>query len=159
MKFDRIDQAILRALQEDGRLRNVALAGRVNLSESACLRRVKNLQEQGIIARYVMLLEQSKVGYPSNVFVHISLNRQQGEDLARFERAVAAVPEVMECYLMTGDSDYLLRVVASDAADFERIHTRHLTRLPGVARIHSSFALRTVKKKTALPIRVTSSDL
>lgn len=156
MEFDRTDRAILAALQADGRLSNVSLANQVKLSESACLRRVRQLEEAGIIARYAMLVDQAKAGYPSDVFVQISLQRQQGEDLARFEAAVREVPEIMECYLMTGDADYLLRVIASDAADFERIHTRLLTRLPGVARVHSSFALRTVVKKTEVPLRTVT---
>ena len=146
--FDRSDRAILEALQRNGRISNVELAAAVHLSESACLRRVRQLEESGVIGGYAMLVDQAKVGYPTDVFVQISLNRQQGEDLARFEAAVSAVPEIMECHLMTGDADYLLRVIAADAADFERIHTRHLTRLPGVARVHSSFALRRVVKKT-----------
>ena len=153
MKIDRIDRAILHELQLDGRLSNVVLASRVNLSESACLRRVRNLEEIGVISGYAMMVDQPKAGYPSTVFVQISLERQQREDLEKFERAVAKVPEVMECYLMTGDADFLLRVVAADAADFERLHSNHLTRLPGVTRVHSSFSLRTVVKKTELPIR------
>lgn len=153
MILDRIDRGILHELQIDGRLSNVALAERVNLSESACLRRVRNLEELGVIDGYAMIVDQGKAGYPSNVFVQISLDRQQREDLEKFERAVAAVPEVMECYLMTGDADFLLRVVASDAADFERIHSNDLTRLPGVTRVHSSFSLRTILKKTEVPIR------
>jgi DNA-binding Lrp family transcriptional regulator len=153
MKLDRIDRAILHELQLNGRLSNVHLAAQVNLSESACLRRVRNLEENRVISRYAMLVDQTRVGYPSDVFVQISLERQQREDLEQFERAVGTVPEVMECYLMTGEADYLLRVVASDAADFERIHTNVLTRLPGVTRVHSSFSLRTVVKKTELPVR------
>ncbi len=151
--FDRIDRNILSALQRDGRMSNVTLAEAVHLSESACLRRVRQLEETGVIAGYVMLVDQPSVGYPSDVFVQISLNRQQGEDLERFEQAVAEVPEIMECYLMTGECDYLVRVIAADARDFERIHTQHLTRLPGVARVHSSFALRKVVKKTEVPVR------
>ena len=150
--FDRTDRAILETLQRNGRTSNVELAAAVHLSESACLRRVRQLEDSGVIGRYAMLVDQAKVGFPTDVFVQISLNRQQGEDLARFEEAVALVPEIMECHLMTGDADYLLRVIAADAADFERIHTRHLTRLPGVARVHSSFALRQVVKKTEIPI-------
>lgn len=157
MTLDRTDRAILQALQKDGRLSNVTLAQTVRLSESACLRRVRQLEEAGVIAGYVMLVDQKRAGYPSDVFVQISLQRQQGEDLERFEQAVREVPEVMECYLMTGEADFLLRVVASDAADFERLHTRFLTRLPGVARVHSSFALRTVVKKTAVPLRTAAS--
>ena len=152
MEFDRTDAAILEALQRDGRTSNVDLAALVHLSESACLRRVRQLEDAGMIGRYVMLVDQARVGFPIDVFVQISLSRQQGEDLAKFETAVAAVPEIMECHLMTGDADYLLRVIAADAADFERLHTQHLTRLPGVSRVHSSFALRKVVKKTEVPI-------
>jgi len=153
MKLDRIDQAILAELQRDGRLSNRELAEQVHLSESACLRRVRALEEAGVIDRYAALVSQTKVGLPGNVFVSITLNRQEQTDLAAFEEAVKRVPEVMECYLMTGAQDYLLRVVVSDAADFERLHSQHLTRLPGVARVQSSFALRTVRKSAELPVR------
>ncbi len=153
MKLDRIDQALLVELQRDGRLSNRELAERIHLSESACLRRVRALEEAGVIDRYAALVSQSRVGLPGNVFVSITLNRQEQADLRAFEEAVRRVPEVMECYLMTGQQDYLLRVVVSDAADFERLHSQHLTRLPGVARVHSSFALRTVRKSTELPLR------
>jgi DNA-binding Lrp family transcriptional regulator len=153
MKLDRIDQAILAELQRDGRLSNRELAEKVHLSESACLRRVRALEEAGVIDRYAALVSQSKVGLPGNVFVSITLNRQEQTDLATFEEAVKRVPEVMECYLMTGAQDYLLRVVVSDPADFERLHSQHLTRLPGVARVQSSFALRTVRKSVELPVR------
>ena len=151
--IDRLDRAILHELQQDGRLSNVALAGRVNLSESACLRRVKILEENKVIDRYATLLNQSAVGLPDSVFVEISMTREQQEDLDAFEQAVRQVPEVMECYLMSGEYDYLLRVVVADTADFERIHREYLTRLPGVARLRSSFALRTITKKTELPIK------
>ena len=153
MKLDRIDRAILKELQRDGGVSNRQLAGRVSLSESACLRRVRMLQEAGVVERRVALVDQSKVGLPGNVFVSITLNRQEQADLAAFEKAVKKVPEVMECYLMTGPQDYLLRVVVSDPSDFERLHAHHLTRLPGVARVQSSFALRTVRKSTELPLR------
>jgi DNA-binding Lrp family transcriptional regulator len=153
MKLDRIDQAILAELQRDGRLSNRELAEKVHLSESACLRRVRGLEEAGVIDRYAALVSQPKVGLPGNVFVSITLNRQEQADLAAFEEAVKRVPEVMECYLMTGAQDYLLRVVVSDPADFERLHSQHLTRLPGVARVQSSFALRTVRKSAELPVR------
>ena len=153
MKLDRTDQAILTELQRDGRLSNRELADKVHLSESACLRRVRALEEAGVIDRYAALVSQSKVGLPANVFVSITLNRQEQADLAAFEAAVKRVPEVMECYLMTGAQDYLLRVVVGDAADFERLHSQHLTRLPGVARVQSSFALRTVRKSVELPVR------
>lgn len=151
--LDRFDRAILKALQLDGRMPNSALAERVNLSESACLRRVRALEEIGLIEGYTALINQEKAGYPVNVFVNITLDRQDQTDLHAFEEAVRKIPEVMECYLMTGDFDYLVRVVVSDTADFERLHSRHLTRLPGVARVHSSFALRPVQKARELPIK------
>ena len=153
MKLDRTDQHILTELQRDGRLSNRDLAERVHLSESACLRRVRALDEAGVIDRSTAVVNQARVGLPGNVFVSITLNRQEQGDLAAFEAAVQRVPEVMECYLMTGQHDYLLRVVVSDPADFERLHSQHLTRLPGVARVQSSFALRTVRKTEELPIR------
>ena len=153
IEMDRLDRAILHELQQDGRLSNVALAGRVNLSESACLRRVKILEENKVIARYATLLNQAAVGLPDSVFVEISMTREQQEDLDAFEQAVRRVPEVMECFLMSGEYDYLLRVVVADMADFERIHREYLTRLPGVARLRSSFALRTITKKTELPLK------
>jgi Lrp/AsnC family transcriptional regulator, leucine-responsive regulatory protein len=152
MKLDRVDTTILTELQRDGRLSNRELAERANLSESACLRRVRGLEEAGVIDRYAALVNQAKVGLPGNVFVSITLNRQEQADLTAFEEAVRRVPEVMECYLMTGQQDYLLRVAVSDTADFERLHSQHLTRLPGVARVQSSFALRTVRKSSELPI-------
>ena len=152
MKLDRIDQSILAELQREGRLSNRDLAERVHLSESACLRRVRALEEARVIDRYTAVINQVKVGLPGNVFVSITLNRQEQADLAAFEEAVKRVPEVMECYLMTGQQDYLLRVVVSDPSDFERLHSQHLTRLPGVARVQSSFALRTVRKGAELPL-------
>ena len=153
MAIDRFDRAILDALQKDGRISNVDLANAINLSESACLRRVRALEESGMIDRYVALLGQAKVGLPGNVFVHIGLHREEESELAAFEEAVRSIPEVMECYLMTGEFDYLLRVVVTDMADFERLHKEALTRLPGVARVNSSVAIRTVQKTTELPLR------
>ena len=150
---DRIDRSILHWLQQDGRLSNAALAAHVNLSESACLRRVKALEQSGYLCNYVGLVDQALAGYPDNVFVQITLHSQQQDDLAEFESEVAKLPEVMECHLMSGDADYLLRVIVADARDYERLHSQFLTRLPGVARVHSSFALRTVIKKTEVPIR------
>ncbi len=152
MKLDRYDKMILDALQKDGRISNVQLAGRVSLSESACLRRVRALEEAGLIDRYVALVNQPKVGLAGNVFVQIGLHREEERELAAFEEAVRNIPEVMECFLMTGEFDYLLRVVVSDMADFERLHRDALTRLPGVARVNSSVAIRTVQKKTELPL-------
>ena len=154
MRLDKFDKAILDQLQRDGRISNVQLAALVNLSESACLRRVRVLEQAGLIERYVALLDQKEAGLTGTVFVHIVLGREEQSDLAAFESAVQNIPEVMECYLMTGEFDYLLRVVVSDMADFERIHHSELTRLPGVARVNSSVAIRTVTKKTALPLPI-----
>jgi len=152
-KLDRYDRAIVRALQLDGRITNSQLAEGVSLSESACLRRVRTLEEAGFIEGYTALINQQKAGCPVNVFVNITLERQEQAHLHAFEEAVRKVPEVMECYLMSGEYDYLLRVVLADTADFERLHSQHLTRLPNVARVHSSFALRTVQKSRELPVR------
>ena len=152
ISLDRTDRSILHELQLDGRISNVKLAERINLSESACLRRVKMLEDAGIIDGYAMLINQAAVGLSGNVFVEITLNRQRREDQDAFEAGVARVPEVMECYLMSGDYDYLLRVVVVDAGDYERIHHEQLTSLPGVARVRSSFALRAATKRTELPI-------
>jgi len=153
MKLDRIDRTLLAELQRDGRISNRDLAERVHLSESACLRRVRALDDAGVIERYAAVVSQAKAGLPGNVFVSITLNRQEQGDLSAFEEAIRRVPEVMECYLMAGPQDYLLRVVVSDPSDFERVHSQHLTRLPGVARVQSSFALRTVRKSAELPVR------
>jgi DNA-binding Lrp family transcriptional regulator len=152
MSLDRFDNLILDALQKDGRVSNVQLATMVSLSESACLRRVRALEDSGVIDRYAALVSQLKVGLSGNVFVHIGLHREGESELAAFEEAVRNIPEVMECYLMTGEFDYLLRVVVSDMADFERLHRDSLTRLPGVARVNSSVTIRTVQKKTELPL-------
>ena len=153
MELDRADRQILTLLQQDGRMTNAALAQQAHLSESACLRRVRALERSGLIAGYGAQINQEKAGFPVNVFVSITLDRQDQADLQSFEHAVRQIPEVMECYLMSGDYDYLVRVVVADMKDFERIHSQHLTRLPGVVRVHSSFALRTVQKSAALPIR------
>jgi DNA-binding Lrp family transcriptional regulator len=149
--LDKIDRAIVAELQRDGRLSNVQLAAKVGLSESACLRRVRALEESGAIDRYVMLVNQAAIGKPGNVLVRVSLEGQQKEKLSSFENAIKNVPEVMECYLMSGEVDYQLRIIVRNAADYERLHNV-LTSLPGVQRIHSSFALRTVLKKTEIPI-------
>lgn len=152
MNFDRIDRRILALLQEDGRMANADLAEAVGLSPSACLRRVRALEEAGVIEKYVALLDQSQIGRRMDIFVEISLNSQANEVLTRFEKAVALSPEIMECYLMAGDADYLLRIAAADPTDFERIHRDHLARLPGVSRMKSSFAIRTVARSTAFPL-------
>jgi Lrp/AsnC family leucine-responsive transcriptional regulator len=148
LPFDRIDRAILNQLQADGRITNAQLAERINLSPSACLRRVRALEINDVIERYTALVNQAAAGKPSNVFVEISLNRQSEEALESFERHVAECPDIQECHLMTGDFDYLVRVAVADAEDYERIHKTQLSRLPYVARIKTSFALRTICKKT-----------
>ena len=148
---DAIDQRILVALQKNARLSNVQLAEQVGLSESACLRRVRQLEQSGIIDRYVMLVDQTAIGKPGTVFVRVTLEGQQQEKLQRFEEEIGKVKDVLECYLMSGDSDYLLRVIVRDNEDYLRIHNR-LTGLPGVLRVQSSFALKTVLKKTELPL-------
>jgi DNA-binding Lrp family transcriptional regulator len=153
VQLDRHDRTLLEILQREGRITNSALAERAHLSESACLRRVRALEEAGLITGYSAQLNQEKAGVPVSVFVNITLDRQDQADLAAFEQAVRKLPEVMECYLMSGDYDYLVRVVVADMADFERMHSQHLTRLPGVVRVHSSFALRIVQKSAVLPIR------
>jgi len=155
VKLDRIDRKVLDELQRDGRISNVDLAARVNLSESACLRRVRSLEQEGLIDRYVALLNQKQIGLSGTVFVHIVLRREEQSELAAFEAAIQEIPEVMECYLMTGEFDYLLRLVVADMADFERLHNGALTRLPGVSRVNSSVAIRTVRKTTELPIQKT----
>lgn len=152
MNISKTDRTILRLLQEDGKLSNVTLAENVNLSESACLRRVKALEQAGIIERYAMIISPKQIGIHGHVFVEITLNTQQQEELNLFEQAIQGVPEVMECYLMSGDFDYLVQVVVKDIQDYERLHHDALTKLPGVSRVRSSFSLRTVTKRTALPI-------
>ena len=151
-QIDETDARILQVLQRQGRLSNVDLAERVNLSASACHRRVQRLEADGIIRDYVALLDPRKVGRPTTVFVEITLSGQADEVLDAFERAVARVPDVLECHLMAGSADYLLKVVANDTEDFARIHRRFLATLPGVAQMQSSFALRTVRQTTALPV-------
>jgi Lrp/AsnC family leucine-responsive transcriptional regulator len=152
MILDAIDIKILRALQQDARLSNVALAEQVGLSQSPCLRRVRQLEKAGVIRGYTASVDQTTVGLPVSVFVSIKLEKQREEELKRFEDAMRGCPEVLECYLMTGPRDYLLRVVARDLADYERFVKETLTRIDGVASIESSFALGQVKHTNALPI-------
>lgn len=153
VSFARKDGLILHALQGNAKLTMSELASEVHLSESSCYRRVKRLEEKGVITGYVALVDQTLVGYPDDVFVQITLQSQQRDELKRFEEAVRQIPEVMECYLMSGESDYLLRVIVSDARDYEHLHSRMLTGLPGVARVHSAFALRTVVRRTDMQVR------
>ncbi len=150
--LDQIDQRILAALQANARLSNVELANQAGLSPSPCLRRVRGLEEDGVIKGYAALVDQEAVGLPVSVFVMVSLERQVEQALEIFEARVSALPEVMECYLMTGDSDYLLRVVTRDLQAYERFLMHQLTKFPGVSSIKSSFALKQVVYRTALPI-------
>lgn len=152
MNLDDTDRRILRALQKQGRLSNADLSEKVNLSPSACHRRVQRLEMEGYLRDYVALLDARRMGLPTTVFVEITLSAQADEVLDAFEKAVARVPDVLECHLMAGSADYLLKVVAADTEDFARIHRQYLTRLPGVAQMQSSFALKTVFKTTALPV-------
>ena len=153
-KRDPIDLRILAELQEDARLSNVELASRVGLSPSPCLARVRALEASGLIARYVTLLDPSAFGLTVSVFIQVSLDKQIDSSLTRFEMAIRNMPEVMECYLMTGDSDYLLRVVVADVPALQSFIVERLTKIAGVSNIRSSFALKQVKFKTALPIAV-----
>jgi len=150
--LDDIDRKILEVLQDDARISNVDLAARVGLSPSPCLRRVRDLEERGVVRRYVALLDPSAVGLGVSVFVQVSLERQAERGLDTFEKRILERPEVLECYLMTGDADYLVRVVVPDVAAFERFLLDHLTRIPGVASVKSSFALKQVKYRTSLPL-------
>ncbi len=152
IQIDETDRRILNALQKRGRMSNADLAERVNLSPSACHRRVQRLETEGIIANYVALLDPRKLDRPTTVFVEITLSGQAEDLLDAFEREVARIPDLLECHLMAGTADYLLKVSARDTDDFARIHRRYLARLPGVARMHSSFSLRTVWQTTALPL-------
>ncbi len=151
-KLDKTDFQILRALQQDASLSNVELAASINLSPSPTLSRVKNLENSGVISRYVALIDPHALGLKLNVFVRIALEKQESGALERFEQAVSQYEEVMEVYLMTGDEDYLLRIVVPDMQALERFILDHLTRIPGIKNIKSSFALKQVKYKTALPI-------
>ena len=152
MKLDPLDRKILAVLQEEGRIANADLAVKVGLSASATLRRMRALEEAGVIEKYVALLNQRKIGRRMDIFVEISLSSQSEEVLENFERAVARSSEILECFLMAGDADYLLRLAAADPTDFERIHRDQLARLPGVLRMKSSFAIRPVIRRSAFPL-------
>jgi len=150
--IDPIDVRILSELQRDSKLTNVELATRVHLSPSPCLARVRSLEERGVIDRYVALLDPHAVGLNVSVFIQIRLEKQTKDALDVFEAAILERPEVMECYLMSGDSDYLLRVVVEDVQALERLIIDKLTPISVVANIRSSFALKQVKYATALPL-------
>lgn len=150
--LDEIDRKILRLLQEDCRLTMQELAERVGLSASPCHRRIKMMEEAGIIRRYVAQVDQRKLGLPVSVFVSIKLERQREKDLEAFAKAISRWPEVLECYLMTGHRDYLLRVVVEDLSAYEKFLKQKLTLVPGVASIESSFALDQIKYSIAVPV-------
>lgn len=152
METDRLDQRILHELQQDGRVANAELAARVGLSESACLRRVRRLETEGYIERYAAHLNLRKLGWNMSLLVRITLKSQAERDLRTFEAAVRSVPEICECFLTTGEADYVLRVLARSAEDIERLHGKVLTKLPGVARVESSFVLREIVSAAALPL-------
>lgn len=150
--LDLVDLRILRELQADGSLSNVALARRVHLSPSPCLARVKSLEARGLIRQYVALLDAKQLGLHLNVFISISLKQQTRPSLEAFEAKICARDEVMECYLMTGDADYLIRVAVPDMAALERFILEQLSPMKEVEKIRSSFALKQVRYKTALPL-------
>jgi Lrp/AsnC family transcriptional regulator, leucine-responsive regulatory protein len=151
-ELDDTDRRILTVLQKQGRISNSDLSERVHLSASACHRRVQLMEREGLIRDYVALLDARRVDLPSTVFVEITLSGQADEVLDAFEREVALIPDVLECHLMAGTADYLLKVVAQDTDHFARLHRRYLARLPGVQGMQSSFSLRTVINTTALPV-------
>lgn len=153
LKLNSIDIKILKALQENSDISNLDLAEKVGLSPSPCLRRVRLLKDAGIIKTSVMLLDANEIGLKVNVFVNVTLEKQVEERLEAFEKAIRLRPEVMECYLMTGESDYLLRVVVPDLERYEQFLKYHLTTITGVANIKSSFALNQISYKTALPLQ------
>ncbi len=151
-RLDAIDRRILEYLQDNARISNVDLAARVGISASPCWRRVRELEASGVIANYATLVDAASVGLRVSVFVNVSLERQVEQELDVFQKAIRDRPEVMECYLMTGEADFLLRVVVPDLMAYERFLMDHLTRVPGIASIKSSFALKQVKYRTALPL-------
>ncbi|WP_306111692.1 MULTISPECIES: Lrp/AsnC family transcriptional regulator [Roseovarius] len=152
MTLDTMDRRLLAVLQKRGRISNADLAEAVNLSPSACHRRVQRLETEAYIKGYVALLDPRRMGVPTTVFVEITLTTQADDVLDAFETAVARIPNVLECHLTAGTADYLLKLAVEDTEDFARIHRQYLTRLPGVATMQSSFALRTVLQTTALPV-------
>jgi Lrp/AsnC family transcriptional regulator, leucine-responsive regulatory protein len=157
MRLDRIDHAILDHLQREGRATSAEVAEAAGLSPSPAHRRQRLLEQSGIIRGYVALLDQDRVGLPVNVFVSVRLSAQTEDHLAQFEQAVAGLPEVMECYVMSGASDYLLRVVAPDLGAYEEFLRTRLTRIPGVRGVESAFALKRIVYRTNLPLPTSPS--
>lgn len=149
--MDRIDRHILRELQQDGRLTNQELAERVHLSPSPCLRRVRNLEREGVIRGYAALVDQERYGLPVTVFIRIRLERHAEATIAAFEREARRIDEILECHLTTGQSDYLLKVIVASLADYERFMRERIHRIPGIASIDSSFAYSTIKRTMVFP--------
>lgn len=154
INLDRIDYGILHHLQNDGRIANTELAERIGLSPSPCLRRVKALEQQGVIKRYVAIVDSNTVGFGISAFVSVSLNTQEKPALDEFQSQIVTYPEVMECYLMTGTSDYLLRVVLPDLESYERFLMEKLTKISVIANIQTSFALKPLVQRTELPLQI-----
>lgn len=152
LQLDAIDRKLLRALQHDSRRSIQELGEAVGLSASACHRRVKALEQSGAIRNYRAVLDANRLGFTMEFFIEVGLQSQSEPSLDAFETAVVEIPEVLECHLMAGQSDYILRVVCRDHEDFERLHRRLAARLPGVARIHSNMSIRTVKAQAGLPV-------
>lgn len=157
-RLDALDRKIIAELQINSRLSVQDLAQRIGLSASPCARRIRMLEEAGVITGYAAIIDQTKVGLPISVFASVKLERQREDELDRFSQAVARWPEVVDCYLMTGQRDYLLRIVVGDLSAYERFLKDKLTRLDGVASIESSFALGQVKRSSALPIAATPEE-
>lgn len=151
-RFDEIDRRILRELQRDGRIQNVDLAAKVGLSPSPCLRRVRMLEEAGVIERYVALLDASKIGVGLTVFARIWLTGQDGETIDHFTREVSQLPQVVECHLMAGDCDFLLRVVAADLDGYRAFQINHLTRIRGVQSVKTDIPMQRIKLTSELPL-------
>lgn len=151
MELDAVDLKILRELTQDARSSLVVISERVSLSPTACARRLQHLEKAGVIRGYSTDIDAGVLGYHITVLVSITLDRQSESALANFEKAISRCPDVVSCYLMSGTNDYLVQVQARDMADYERIHKQHLSRLPGVARLQSSFAMRSVVKRSISP--------
>jgi len=151
MAYDSVDRRIVHELQANGRLTNSELSKRVNLSPSPCLRRVKNLEEQGIITGYTANVDQDKFGLPISIFVSVKLEKQTEEMLRTFEAEIGKIDEIVECYLMTGGFDYLLRIITDSLKSYENVLTKRITHIPGIASIESSFALGIVKQSKIYP--------
>ncbi|MHB1109163.1 MAG: Lrp/AsnC family transcriptional regulator [Devosia sp.] len=152
LQIDTIDRKLLRLLQQDSRKSIQELGEAVGLSPSACHRRLKGLEDKGLIRGYRAVLDADRLGFTMQFFIEVGLSSQSEPSLDAFEAAVADIPEVLECHLMAGQSDYILRVICRDHEDFERLHRRLAARLPGVARIHSNMSIRTVKALSGLPV-------